>query len=203
MLAGCSSDGGDWSSLVGAARVAWEGGANAVNIDQAAAIPFATLGLRLDQGQEQILILATDDDGVRLWTAPGHVSLVTQDGRILRTAGLGTDLTARSTVQRGDEDWTHRHRYDWTADFNDLGQYSIAIRCDVAPEGADSIEILGKTFETIRIAESCESSSMDWRFENTYWVSPESGRVWRSIQHVHPKGPVLEVEYLRPPAGDR
>lgn len=202
-LAGCSSDGGDWNELLTASLHYWNSDSDHVSIEEAAQIPFATLGIRIDGGPEQVLVLATDDDGVRLWTSSGHVSLETRDGRVIRTSGFGTDLSAHIASDNGVEDWLQPHAYAWVADFHDLGRYSVQMSCRVAPQGRDSIKILGKVLDTVRVDEHCESAGVNWNIENTYWVSPRTRRVWRSIQHFHPNGPEIEVEYLRPPEGDR
>ena len=201
LLSACSSDrgGGDWLAMVKAARVAWDSRDAPVALDEAAAIPYATLGLRMDGGREQILLLATDIGGERLWTSSAQVALTTRYGRIVRTAGFGTDLSGFVSRDSGREDWTKPHTYAWTADFADLGLYSITITCNVVPMGPDPITILGKAFDTIRVDEACRSAKLDWSFNDSYWISAETGRVWRSRQHFHPKGPEVEIELLRPP----
>ena len=59
-----------------------------VTRDQAAAIPYASMGYRLDDGIRALLVLATDANGEQLWTSAAHVVIVTRDGRIVRTVGL-------------------------------------------------------------------------------------------------------------------
>jgi hypothetical protein len=199
-LAGCSSDNGDdWLNLLQAARASWENRDAPVKLNDAAAIPFATLGIRVDGGHEQILILAVDTNGERLWTSSASVAITTLHGRITRTAGFTTDLSGYIANSRTLEDWSQPHRYAWSADFADLGFYSVPIVCEVAPGGPDPVEILGSRIDTLRVDEACRSEKLDWSFQNSYWVSRTTGRVWRSIQHVHPKGPTLEIELLRPP----
>ncbi|MEI9889046.1 MAG: YjbF family lipoprotein [Rhizomicrobium sp.] len=186
-------------SLYTAVRVSWENRDAPASLGDAAAIPYATLGIRIDEGREQILVLATDESGERLWTSGTAVALSTRNGRIIRTAGLGTDLTGFITGNDRREDWTRPHAYAWTADFRDLGLFSVSVVCDVRPVGIDPIVILGKQFDTLKVEETCRSEMIGWSFSNTYWVSPATGRVWRSIEHVHPKGPTIEIELLRPP----
>jgi hypothetical protein len=177
----------------------WENRDASVSLDQAAAIPFSTLGIRIDGGREQMMVLATDIDDDQLWTSSAHIALQTRGGRIASTAGFGNDLTSHASVSSGPEEWNRPHHYTWSADFADLGIYSVRIECDVRPIGPAPMEILGKTFNTFRADETCTSPLLDWTFTNSYWVSADSGRVWRSIQHFHPKGPQLELEVLRPP----
>ena len=202
-LTGCSSNGGDWDQILRATEQIWSGSNDRVSIERASAIPYATLGLKLDDGPEQMLILATDDGGVRLWTSSGHVSLVIQGDRIIRTSGLGTDLTGHSGPVDTAENWLKPHVSEWQGDFPDLGHYSVRISCRNERATPDPIKILGQIFETARVNEDCESKELGWRFSNTYWVSTETMRVWRSIQHIHPRGPELEIEYLRPPFGNQ
>jgi hypothetical protein len=198
-VAGCSSDGGgDWLAMLQAARNTWETRDAPVGLNEAAAIPYATLGVRLDGGREQILVLATDAGGERIWTAGTAVAITTRHGRIIRTAGFGTDLSGYDG-RKGESDWLNAHTLNWTADFADLNRYSVPVTCDSQPAGPDPITILGKQFDTVRVDLTCRSDLLDWSFVNSYWVSAQTGRVWRSREQFHPKGPVLDTELLRPP----
>lgn len=201
LLAGCSSSGGDWSQILAAADHYWNDDDNSVSVARAGAIPYATIGLRVSGGPQQILILAMDNGHQRLWSSAGHVSLLIGDGRILATSGFGADLSARLSDSTGEEPWLMPHTRNWIADFADLGRYSVQVKCDVRPAGLDPIAILGQRFDTVRVNETCRCPDLDWSFENTYWVSRATQRVWRSIQQAHPNGPQLEIEYLRPPIG--
>ncbi len=199
LVAGCSSDGGgDWIAMFDAARSSWENRNAGVELKDAAGIPYATLGVRIDGGREQILILGQDENGERLWTSSARVAITTRGGRIVRTSGFGTDLSGY-TATGPREDWSRPHAYTWTADFSDLGYYSVPVTCDVRPAGADPITILGQSFNTTRVDETCHADTLRWSFSNTYWVNTQTGRVWRAQAHFHPKGPALDLEILRPP----
>ncbi|HXC56354.1 MAG TPA: YjbF family lipoprotein [Rhizomicrobium sp.] len=200
LLAGCSSDGGgDWLALLQAARSSWENRDAPVALGDAASIPYATLGVRIDGSREQILILALDTNGERLWTSAARIAISTRNGRIVRTAGFGADLSGFASQASPPEDWRQPHAYSWTGDFADIGYFAVPVNCDVRPAGADPTTILGQQLDTIRVDETCHADSLDWTYTNTYWVSVQSGRVWRSILHFHPKGPTVELEILRPP----
>jgi len=198
ILGGCSSDNQDWVSLLQSARQAWVNRDAPVGLNEAAAVPFATLGIRIDGGREQILVLATDSDGERLWTSGAHVAITTRGDRIVRTAGFGTDLSAVYSVS-GERDLRRVSSSNRVADFRDIGRFGISITCKRTVTAYDPITILGKQFETTRIEEVCNADAVGWAFTNVFWISEKTGRVWRSIQHIHPKGPALELEILRPP----
>ena len=148
---------------------------------------------------------AGNTGGQLLWTSAARIALTTQNGRIIRTAGFGNDLGGYSSfgdAYKESSAWFTAQTVRWQADFPDLKLYSVPIVCRDQPKGEETIAILGTDIHALRVDESCasEGGRLDWSFENTYWVDPESSLVWRSIQHVHPALDAIETEILRPPA---
>jgi hypothetical protein len=199
MTCACSSEGNDWAGLFNIAMGSWRQAD--VQLNEAAAISYATLGVRIGDGPERIMILSTDSRGERLWTASG-VALSTRFGRIVSTAGFAGNLSSSALAAASAPSWKTARQYGWTADFADIGAYSIRIECRSRPAGEETINILGKDLRTLRVDESCASAQLKWNFDNVYWVDPQSERVWRSIQHIHPRGDSLEIELLRPPQSE-
>jgi hypothetical protein len=174
-----------------------------VTRDQAASIPYASMGYSEDGGNQILLVLATDSGGELLWTGPSHAVIVTRDGRIVRTVGLGHDLAgltmrsglapAPSAAVRGPFTSTRLE------DFPELGIYGAQVTCRTHMVGQQKINILGQAVATNRVEEACQSPKPDWSFVDTYWVEQDNGLVWRSHQHIHPKGGEIEIELFRPP----
>ena len=208
LLSGCDSTGtSDYSLYYQALRQSISAGLGAeprITRDQAAKIPYASIGYRVDDGPEQLLVLATDSGGQQLWTSAAHVVIVTRDGRVVRTVGLAQDVSA-VTPQKGQElvspsaassgSQTHVR----LEDFPGIPAYGAAVTCTATPRGPETIVILGRGITTRKIDEACHSDMLDWSFTDSYWVDPQSGLVWRSIQHVSPKAGAIEIETLRPP----
>jgi hypothetical protein len=205
LVAGCSSQNGgitDWSRVVGMMGDQF-GPTPAITLDEAAAVPFASLGMRIGDGQQQMIVLAADSNGERLWTSKAKVAVTTRRGRVVRSAGLPRNI---DTVEFRGEDpildvakggpSRETIRY---SDFWDLNRYSIPLRCVAVSRGPEAVVILGKSIATVRVDESCESSDIDWTFTDSFWVG-SSGMVWKSIQHYHPDYDPIELEVLRPPA---
>lgn len=198
---GCSSDGNnDWRAMFDAVTQSYETRDAAVSMEEASAVPYATLGLRTGEGREQLLLLATDVNGQRLWTVGTQIAITTRGGRIIATAGLGNDLTNLSGEVESPADWARRRETHFIADFTKQGLYGIRIDCSDTPLGMEEITILGAKFSTLRVEEKCRSDTLGWDFTNTFWIDPDTGRSWRSIQQVHPKADPVEIEILRPPA---
>jgi len=207
LLTGCASgnDNNIWGEYF---QILKQGAAStfshrAVTREQAAAIPYATMGYRLNGGPEMMIVLATDTNGDLLWTSAARIVLLTRDGRIIRTVGLphdisgvmpmmGNSLPAPAAVLKG------AFTSIRTVDFPDAGNYSVPITCEMMmARGGETISILGQPIPTRRADESCKSSG--WSFKDSFWLDPSSGFVWRSLQHLTPKGDTIETEILRPP----
>ncbi len=56
--------------------------------DDAARVPYASIGVRIDGGPQILLVLATATGPDLLWTSGAQVAIVTRGGRILKTAGF-------------------------------------------------------------------------------------------------------------------
>ncbi|HKX64505.1 MAG TPA: YjbF family lipoprotein [Rhizomicrobium sp.] len=179
-------------------------GKTRITREQAAAIPYASLGYTLDGGNQGLLVLATDSGGDLLWTSAAHVVIVTREGRIIRTVGLGKDLSnVTSRDQSGLPPVATAVRAPFSstrlADFPDLGLYGVRVSCRTTLAGRQSVKILGQLIATLRVEEACTSRNPDWSFTDSFWVDKDNGFVWRSRQHVHPKGMLVETEIFRPP----
>lgn len=175
-----------------------------VSREEAAAIPYASLGYRVDGGGQSLLVLATDSNGEQLWTARSRVVISMRDGRVMRTLGLPRDIvavTARSarSLPPPIQALAGRVTSERLADFPDISAYNVPIVCAAAPVGPQTITILGNAMPLTRVDETCRSARLRWSFTDNYWIAADSGTVWRSRQHIHPKGETIEIELLRPP----
>ena len=208
LLAGCSSgDSGNtnYAQFYQLAKQSLSATFGNVRVtrDQAASIPYASMGFSQDGGNQMLLVLATDSGGEQLWTGPSHAVIVTRNGRIIRTVGLGHDLaglTMRSAAAPapgaavlGPFSSTRLE------DFPELGLYGILVSCRTHLVGRQKIDILGQAVTTNRVDEACQSRQPEWSFVDSYWADPDNGLVWRSRQHIHPKGGEIETEVFRPP----
>ena len=200
-LVACSSQQGDWGQVLDIVSAAFGRGPG-VTMQQAAAIPFATIGIRLGDSTEGILVLASTNNGERLWTSASHIVVQTRDGRVLRTAGLPHNRTDIRLIRgeggapalQGSADTV------WQEDFGDLHRYSVLVTCHSTAKGAEGVQNFKSVIPTVRIDEDCHSDQLDWSFTNSYWISPKDGQTWRSIQYISPKSDPLTIELLRPPS---
>lgn len=206
LLAGCSSQNSIWSQYFQVVRESWRNstGSGQITMEQAAAIPYATLAYRVDGSSEMMLVLATNNNGDLLWTAASRVVFLTRDGRILRSVGLphdrgGMNPQARETLPPPAQALRGAFSSARVADFPDVNLHGVRLTCVSAVKGRQIVTILGTALATTRVDETCESRTPRWRFTDSYWVDADSGFVWQSLQHLHPSGTTVQVKILRPP----
>jgi hypothetical protein len=205
LLAACGSEQSDTGLLFGAVRNIVTGpGPQPVTLQQAAAVPYASMGVRINGGSEILIVMVIDAPHSRLWTAGKAIAVQTDDGRIVRTSGFANNLSGVSGdlgAPVSPLDAVHHRDGKRTLlyDFADLNAYSVKTVCHAVSRGRETIQILGKAIPTIRIEETCRADALDWSFVNTYWAGAESGMVWQSVQHIHPSVGPITTEILRPP----
>ena len=208
LLAGCSSSGtSDYAQYYRALRqgVTASFRQGRITKAQAAAIPYASMGYRVNNSAEQLIVLATDANGEQLWTSGAHIVIVTRGGRIVRTVGLTNDVAAVTPAagQPGPPTLAGLKgalTYSRLEDFPDIPVYGATITCTTRSQGGQTIVILGRGISTVRIDEICRSPQLGWSFTDSYWLDRQTGLAWRSIQNINPKGEKIETEILRPPS---
>jgi Protein of unknown function (DUF2886). len=171
---------------------------SSVTYEEAAASPYASIGVRLDGGPQAMLILATDSGYEQLWTSAERIVIVTHSGLVIRTVGIGHDLGSTRLASTGPQYPQTASRW---ADFPDLGLYGVALTCEKKIAGTEAITILGNTRNALRTDEHCKTvgSAIAWSFTNTYWTDPASGQMQRSFQYFHPRLGPLDIEVFRQP----
>ncbi len=203
-LGACSSsNSSDWEQAYKAVRAALDSSASAITLQQASAVPYATMGLRVDGGPEQMIVLAGGQNGPLLWTSAARIALETENGRVVRTSGLpfnlGSTVFSSPDPLRDIASTRTAANYRRTIDLPDQNAYSITLNCTMQAVGPETIKILGQDIPTLRVDETCRSPRLDWEFTNTFWLGQASGFVWRSHQFIHPKLGPVDTEILRPP----
>jgi hypothetical protein len=189
------------------ASLAWRlvsGQRGEVSLEQASAIPFASLGVAIGRNDEGLMVLGLDEGARQEWYARTQM-LAMNNGRIVQSEGFPYNLSrleVRSrdggTIATGGAPPTGAD-YTLVADYRDLSLIGAGAACRSVDTGEESIEILGTSLTTRHVVEDCRIALIDWSFENEFWVDPDTGFVWQSRQYVHPKLPRVTFRVLRPP----
>lgn len=198
-LAGCQNS--DLSELADIAYTSITATPQKISRDQAAAIPYASMGLELGDTAQVILVLGTESGNELDWFAGDQVFLRTRNGRIVRTVGLPYDLGGLRQLNPGGgaaQTAAASSAAQYSFDFPDLGIFDATAQCTTRDAGNAMVEILGSQLATRHIIEHCAVPDMRWNFDNDYWTDPMTGYVWRSSQHIHPDSPPVVLQVFRP-----
>jgi hypothetical protein len=200
-LSGCGSD-SDFDSL---GSLVWQNlgsitGSESPGIprSQAAAIPFASLGVRYGSNAEALLVLATKSGDDDTWLAGTQVSIVTRGGRVVRTVGLPYNLTGFQGPFADHSPDSPPGGYHYLMDFSDRHLFGIYVLCSQADMGPERIDIVGGGHDTRHIVETCHAPQIGWDFQNEFWKDTATGYLWKSFQNIHPASDTLTLEVLRP-----
>ncbi len=197
------SDTAQMLDILGQSFHAFESGGS-ITREQAAAIPYASLGVRIGSSSQVLLVLQTKAGNTTLWTSASQIAIELQSGRITRTAGLEHNMSQSGPngidPLQSHEFTPHAPPYTYVMDFPDRNTYQALIQYEMGESDSDTLTILGTPLEALHAREKGFCRLLDWEFENEYWLDPASGLVWRSLQNVHPAMDTVEVSILRPPA---
>lgn len=177
-----------------------------VNITDAqlAQIPYAISYVRLGEQPRATVVLAKVEGDDRVWVSGEKETLVTLNGRIVRTNGLrdaninairfdqgdpladGLSSLAKANYQAsGYLDMMPGYRYG--VEF----QAHYIVKNGVPQEIGNHIKLLTQVDETYAIP------ALGYRTVNHYWLD-DSGLIWKSIQRPIPDLPPFTMTLLKP-----
>jgi hypothetical protein len=200
LVSGCSSDNDagyqqGWSMI----SDVWSQDTSDAVRQHVASVPYASIGMTIGDGPQQLLVLASDSGQGLVWTSSAGIWLTTQNGRIVKTTGLRHNMT----VEAQNKPDPAMYLIDAPAqtrlyEFRDLGLRDVSVECRDITGAPEDIEILGTELHTLHVVEKCGAPEIGWFFNNQFWIEPQTGFVWRSIQNIHPKEQPIEIEVFRP-----
>lgn len=160
-------------------------------IDQVT-VPYAMVGIER-RGAYASMTLAGQNGPFNSWVTSDSAGVIMRGDIVTATKGLGADLAAADVTGIAEAVRANRaatlrreHRY-----LDGEGRvFGVTYDCTYAPAGAEEITIIGRTYDTDVMTETCVAG--DERFENRYWTGRGDGIVWQSRQWVsNGVGPIL------------
>lgn len=201
-LASCAGEGGDAAKIGSLMFQSFTGG-TMITREQAAEIPYASIGVQLGSSSQGLAVLGKGVGDDRFWYSGNRILFVTRAGRVIQTVGLPYDL--KHVEIRGPNGSFAAPgtaaKFMMVFDFEDLQSFNVIANCTDIDRGPETISILGSNIQTHHHIESCKCEQLDWSFDNDFWIDPKTGYVWQSVQDIHPRSSVLSVMVFRPEGG--
>ncbi|MFT3808544.1 MAG: YjbF family lipoprotein [Micropepsaceae bacterium] len=168
----------------------------------AADLPYASIGVKIDDNPQFLFLMANQADKNELYTLGYQISIVMRGGRVIRTQGLSRDvLGARwdgeDIIKTAVHSGSPVQGVRWF-DSNERGIRTLEARCVAQAIGDETITILETPIVTRHIQETCQVEELQWRYVNDFWIAPDTLQTWASIQYISPKVNPLILETFRP-----
>ena len=167
-------------------------------------IPYASIRLKIGKGPAGLLILEIKERKKNTWLSADQVTIVEREGKIIRTLGLTNNLTSIRPQSVNHVELVKNKDSPIYKSFISLDNpevFELELKVKVLNKGLEEIEILDKKYSLIHFIEEKENRYLRWKSKDHYWVDPEDGFVWKSIQNIAPNIPPILIEVTKKPAG--
>lgn len=172
--------------------------------DMVAKLEYASIGVTIDDNPQFLFLLANTTPTDEIYTFGYQVSVVLRGGRLIRTQGLTDDVLGgrwegEDIVKTSARTGAPATGIRWM-ETNQRGIGTREASCTATSIADETVTILETPIVTRHVQEDCEVPDLKWRFTNHFWLIPETGQIWMSVQNVTPKASPLVIQTLRPAA---
>ena len=169
-------------------------------------LAFAQLGVRIGRGSRGIMVLNEVIGDDLYWISSNRILLVTRKGRIVRTVGfpsdlLGTRAFGQDLLDAYDYEHPQIDGLETSRSVDTETAHGETVRARFRVEGSETITILDRQFETLRVIEEARYGANRWKATNLHWLSKRSALIWQSRQFITDGSPVVELQVLKRPPG--
>lgn len=207
---GCASDGSSRYGLVSELLASSSSDSYPRTRAEIDALPYAQLGVVLDEGRPGIAVLAEYLDGNHYWVGSDAFELLTAPhGRVLAMTANQFTVTAQivgadplaSPPQSGA---TTAYQYQTKLVFSgstpgqpeQSGNKAMVLDCVLAADGEAAVVVVSVTVDTRKFVETCRGG--DGESTTSYWLD-EQGQMRRVDGQLYPGGRHLRLDALKVP----
>jgi hypothetical protein len=179
-----------------------------INRDTIQKTPYASISAKIGSGPRSLLVLGKKENGFKHWFSADNAVIVTKNGRIVQTAGFPENLKATSSSSldpvnrllhkkwygRKNKKLLHIRHLDIEME----NRFGVPVKSEFETLGSREIDIAGIKIKTVLVKETNHAFSINWSFNNFYWVDAYDGYIWKSTQHVSRSFPPIDIEVLKP-----
>lgn len=179
----------------------------ALSQEQIKALPYAAIQLKWGPGPRVLSVLAFAEGEDLKWVTHDKAMVVTRHGRLIKTLGfehnvIYTANLAADPLPRLLQLWQQQNqqalRWGTERDYQPgyFSGYKALSR--FVYRGQEQVNILGKPQTLVRFSELVSYPKLSVTQENTFWLSPNTGEVIKSLQFIGPGLPAVEITLLKP-----
>jgi len=153
---------------------------------------YSFIKVRFGRGPVSILILAYVEDNVYEWSGLDDVSIFTLNGRVIKTIGLQSNIEMISPIAKPP---SAAMDYYESINFYNPDLFSATLNSSVT-SNPDTFTKFGIKFNALRVREDVAIELINWKRSNYYYYNLDSNLVERTKQYLHPRLPVIHIEFF-------
>ena len=171
-----------------------------ISTDKINSIPYASIQVRLGNGQNTLMVLEEENLGILKWTSSNLVKIYTKNGFIIKFKGLNNELDfveldKNHPIEIGNFE-TQKEIFTSFYTFNNPKLFRLPVKTRVSFLREEKLIVLDQTYNTRVYEEESLKNLISWKFKNIYWVDSD-GTVLKSIQSFTPKNPGITILYTK------
>ncbi len=170
-----------WHSIVGSDGVQ-------LTDDDIQNMRYASQYMSINDGPQLFVVLAYDENGQQKWVTQDRATIVTQNGRVVKTVGLDDNL--QQVTNLGDDPLVKVNQIidgaRWTRQmaWSERQQARMATaRSTFSWQGTDTLKV-GSSVTPVRVLDE-EVTAAGTTWNNRYWVD-DAGQIRQSKQYIGP-----------------
>tara|TARA_Y100000389_G_scaffold204279_1_gene256026 strand:+ start:5368 stop:5976 length:609 start_codon:yes stop_codon:yes gene_type:complete len=153
---------------------------------------YSFMKINLGKSVVATMVLSQVDDGQYTWISESNERIITENGRIIETYGLAHDARILNApnlqpIYEGNNSEVMLNLVSPSA----IVQQHYAVK-NIGQDNS-YIHLNEDTALTLYL-ETINTSILKWEIENKYWLN-KNNRVLRSEQYIHPKMPLITLEF--------
>jgi len=165
-------------------------------------IPYDSLIVKIGKGPKSLVVHSRTVNQDIHWVAADYSLFVTRHGRIVKTANLPINRVGfvprhKDPVLQIQTGQPFNEEIYYEVDLQPGNFFATPFRATFAYDGEETLEILGKTYQTQRYVERFKSDKLYWEDENFFWFDVETGQLRQTLQFVDPKTPAFLTQNVR------
>lgn len=154
---------------------------------QVADLPYASMYLRVNDGQRIFVVLGYNEQGQQKWVTQDKAMLVTEHGRLVKTLGLSDNLLDVNNLQndplRDPLHLSEQSSWTRTLSWTENGQLRAATAVSHFSRGTDEVLTLAGEAVPCRVwLEEVSVDALGKRWQNRFWIDNSSGQVLQAEQ---------------------
>jgi len=159
---------------------------------------YSFMKLSIGSSRSVVMSLESINSGIFKWISEDNVAVYTRNGRIIKTEGLEHNIDIFSES---------RNDFDLVNNDSTLNKYSLNLYNPdyLSAQIIETIEYVDE-IDLLKIADQPRVKTkkyrvygslpnIKWDYKNLFYVNSDSGFIEKSHQFIHPKLPIINLEY--------